>query len=153
MPFVTLPPGNHDVLSGVSADDHHVDPRSLMEDSGDGLSSSGVGNLTKVPVATQVEMEAGLLGSIRMLTPGLVGASIAALRHRLEMVRSGNIASNAVAVTWPAAFASAPSVVTSYFTTSTASRHSHAKTSSTTGATCFGNENAEPLDVFAMETT
>ena len=82
-----------------------------------------------------------------------VWKDISSALAQIEVIRSGNITANTVSVTWATAFPGAPSVVCSYFTTSTASRHCHAKTSSTTGATIFGNENAEPVDVFAAQAT
>ena len=130
-----------------------LDISALTTDDGVGGASAGVAEI-KVPV-TQAEAEAGTNTRFSFWSSERVKQAIAAQANTLaiEMVRSDNVSSNAVSVTWPSSFPSAPSVVTSYFTTSTASRDGHCKTSSTTGATLFGTTNAEPLDVLGLVAT
>ncbi len=175
MPFVTLGGGSHDNLSGVSTADHHTatvagdldhqdlanrgsgdhhqDLPALFTNNNDIIARDNVGAIVRRALVTQAQAEAGADINVKAWSPQRVGQAVVALQQQTEMVRSVNVAVQAVAVTWPTAFGSAPSIVSSYFTTSTASRHSHAKTSSTTAATLFGNENAEPLDVLAMLVT
>lgn len=88
MPFVTLGPSSHDVLSGVSGADHHADVPAIVTVIDDILVASGNGVLVRRSPASAATMRTGTETTIRGMTALRVAQAISAQHFALATLFS-----------------------------------------------------------------